>query len=109
MAEDLPTTTVWSADTALTAIDPPALADRLDHEGDAWAAERGDVTADTIAALPVLASLRAPATTTVDQPVPNTQTGDPFSTVAGSNVGRMVELRGLEPLTFALPARRSPS
>jgi hypothetical protein len=50
-----------------------------------------------------------PALVAVGAPAPHNRTGDPFAKVAGSNVGRMVELRGLEPLTFWLPARRSPS
>ena len=67
-------------------LDTITLSVRLDPDGDAWAAD-----ADT------------------GRPAPDTQTGDPFTKVAGSNVGRMVELRGLEPLTFRLPAERSPS
>ena len=78
-------------------LDATALSVRLGPDGNAWAA----ADADTGRPAPVLA--------TVGPLAPETQTGDPFTKAAGSNVGRMVELRGLEPLTFALPARRSPS
>jgi hypothetical protein len=77
------------------------LARRLDPDHDAWDAEQLDTRSDCAEQTPVLTAVGALA--------PDTQTDDPSSKVAGSNVGRMVELRGLEPLTFALPARRSPS
>ena len=96
LAEDLLTETSWQPES-LAVIDSAALSVRLDPEGDPWEVEPQGTDGSTR----VLAAVGAPA--------PDMQTGDPFTKVAGSNVGRMVELRGLEPLTFALPARRSPS
>ena len=96
LAEDLLTETAWQPESVV-AVDSAALSVRLDPDADAWDVEAQEPDGSAR----VLAAVGAPA--------PDTQTGDPVTKVAGSNVGRMVELRGLEPLTFALPARRSPS
>jgi hypothetical protein len=95
LAEDLLIDTAWRPES-VAAIDSAALSVRLDPEGHAW-----DVDASTTDPMPVLAAVGAPA--------PDTQTGDPFTKVAGSNVGRMVGDTGLEPVTSALSRRRSPS
>jgi hypothetical protein len=96
LAEGLLTETSRQPES-VAVIDNAALSVRLDPEGDAWEVEPQGTDGSTR----VLAAVGAPA--------PDTQTGDPFTKVAGSNVGRMVELGGLEPPTSWVRSRRSPN
>ena len=96
LAEDLLTETAWQPEPGAF-VNSAASSVRLDPDDDAWEVE----PQGTDGSARVLAAVGAPA--------PDTRTGDPFAKVAGSNVGRMVELGGLEPPTSWVRSRRSPN